>query len=65
MSSALLCFAKELLASYWPQVLLGVGAVASVSVLQYGGISWHLVSLKKKGLSSGSPLAAEVITLCF
>ncbi|CAK9001508.1 Ectoine/proline transporter ProP, partial [Durusdinium trenchii] len=47
----------ELLASYWPQVLLGVGAVASVSVLQYGGISWHLVSLKKKGLSSQARIA--------
>lgn len=48
---------RELLASYWPQVLLGVGAVASVSVLQYGGISWHLVSLKKKGLSSQARIA--------
>ena len=47
---------RELLASQWPQILAGVGALAGVSVLQYGGITWGLVSLKKKGLSSALPL---------
>jgi len=43
---------RDLLASYGPQVLVGLGSVASVSVLLYGGMTWGLVSLKKKGLES-------------
>ena len=43
---------RDLLASYGPQVLVGLGSVASVSVVLYGGMTWGLVSLKKKGLES-------------
>ena len=49
---------RDLLASYGPQVLVGLGSVASVSVLLYGGMTWGLVSLKKKGLASSFRILA-------
>ena len=38
--------------------LLGFGAVAAVSVVLYGGMTWGLVSMKKKGLSSSFRILA-------
>jgi len=52
------CSKTRQLASYWPQVVLGFGAVASVSIVLYGGMTWGLVSLKKDGLSSSFRLVA-------
>eukprot|EP00435_Cladocopium_sp_Y103_P031136 s1928_g7.t2 len=49
---------QQLLASYWPQILVGFGAVAAVSVVLYGGMTWGLVSMKKKGLPSSFRILA-------
>ena len=49
---------RDLLSSYGPHVLVGLGSVASVSVLLYGGMTWGLVSLKKKGFTSSFRILA-------
>lgn len=43
---------RQLLASYGPQIIVGFGALAAVSVVLYGGMTWGLVAMKKKGLSN-------------
>mmetsp|Transcript_14585 Transcript_14585/g.27345 ORF Transcript_14585/g.27345 Transcript_14585/m.27345 type:complete len:483 (+) Transcript_14585:65-1513(+) len=51
---------KHLVASQWPALLIGIGSVAAVSVLQYGGFLWGNVFLKKNGASPDSLIAAGV-----
>lgn len=57
-SSSAVSKTRQLLASYWPQIIVGFGAVAAVSVVLYGGMTWGLVSMKKKGLSSSFRILA-------
>lgn len=54
----------ELVASYWPQVLIGFGAVAALAVNLYGGMTWGLVSLKKHGLSIDFRTVAGATSNC-
>ena len=51
---------KHLVASQWPALLIGIGSVAGVSVLQYGGFLWGNVFLKKHGASPDHLIAAGV-----
>jgi len=50
-ASSALAKTRELIRAYGPKLLLGFGGVAAASVLQYGGITWGLVTLKKSGIS--------------
>ena len=49
---------KHLIASQWLALLVGIGSVAGVSVLQYGGFLWGNVFLKKHGATPDSLIAA-------
>ena len=51
---------KHLVASQWPALLVGIGSVAGVSVLQYGGFLWGNVFLKKHGAAPDSLIAAGI-----
>lgn len=55
---------KELVVDCWPQVLVGLGAVAALAVNLYGGMTWTLVSLKKQGVSSDVRTAAAAVSKC-
>ncbi|CAE7893903.1 ALA6, partial [Symbiodinium sp. KB8] len=57
-ASSALSKMRELIRAYGPKLLLGFGAVAAVSVLQYGGMTWGLVTLKKSGVSGRVRIAA-------
>eukprot|EP00439_Symbiodinium_sp_Y106_P065004 s189_g10.t1 len=68
-ASSALAKTRELIRAYGPKLLLGFGAVAAAAVLQYGGLTWGLVTLKKSGISgrvritAGAAANASVILL--
>ncbi|CAJ1364483.1 unnamed protein product [Effrenium voratum] len=51
---------RSLLGSYWGNILVGIGAVVAVSTLQYGGLVWCNIFLKKRGASPDHLIAAGV-----
>ena len=57
-NSSALSKTRELVVSYWPQILVGFGALAAVSIVLYGGMTWGLVSLKKDGFASSYRIIA-------
>ena len=51
---------KHLVKSHWPSLLIGIGTVAGIAVMQYGGFLWGNVFLKKRGATPDTLIAAGI-----
>mmetsp|Transcript_37849 Transcript_37849/g.102447 ORF Transcript_37849/g.102447 Transcript_37849/m.102447 type:complete len:358 (-) Transcript_37849:252-1325(-) len=55
---------RGVLASHGPSVLIGVGSVASASIMQYAGFVWCQSYLLKRGLPSGDRMLVDICARC-